>query len=214
MILRPRTRPVVVAAVAALVFLWLLSSVWHRDTGVLFDTRAADSVTGELFDRMFGSPEHEPLLPPASELVRLGSKELVGAAAVLLALGALAVRDRWAALMALAVPVAVGVLTQYVLKPMVNNPDPQGPRAFPSGHTGGITAVSLVALVIVGRWAGPRVAAVLFPVAVLPVFVVAACLLKLQFHHATDIAGGALLATSVTLAVAAFLAPRPTPLRR
>lgn len=204
---RPRAGACFLAGVAVLVFLWLVSNVWRHDSAVLFDDRAARWVTGDFFDRLFGSPERKALLPPAAELVRMGSREAVGAAAILLALLAFVWRDRWAAVMAVAVPIVVGALTQYLLKPIVNNSDPQGPRAFPSGHAGGITAIALVAAVVLVRHAGPKATGLAAPLLLLPVLLVGVCLLKLQFHHATDVAGGVALAVAVASAAAALLAP-------
>lgn len=137
------------------------------------------------------------------DVVHLGSRTVVIPAAFVLALLALACRDRIGALVAVAGPGLTGALTEYLLKPLVNGPE--GPRAFPSGHTGGATSIALVVIVLVyRRWGWPPTV-VVAPLMAVPVFFVGAALLRLDFHYPTDVLGGALLAGTVVLGLTAGL---------
>ncbi len=137
--------------------------------------------------------------------MRLGGRTPVVMMAAALSLVALAWRDRVGAVLAIVAPGLTGALTEYVLKPLVNTPSLVGERAFPSGHAGGIVAVSVVAVVIVYRRWGAVAGLVLTPLTIVPVIVVSHALLRLKFHYPTDVVGGALLALVILLGTMAVL---------
>lgn len=135
----------------------------------------------------------------------LGSAVWVATSAAVLFVLALALRDRLGAAVALAAPAMTFVLIEYVAKPLINQPTPTIGRGFPSGHVAGVTAVVLVALVMVARRWGPVLAALGVPVAAVLIAVVSFAVLRLNLHYPTDVAGGVLLATAVVLGLTGLL---------
>lgn len=139
------------------------------------------------------------------QAVNLGGRTAVVLMACVLALVALAWRDRIGALVAIGGPALTGALTEYVIKPLVNVPSPVGARAFPSGHAGGVAAVALVAVILVyrrWRWLATLLVA---PFGAFAVLLVGEALLRLQFHYPTDVIGGVLLAAVVVLGMTTCL---------
>jgi membrane-associated phospholipid phosphatase len=196
-----------VLAVGALCafFAVLTAMVWHAPGLVDLDLAAQRWRSSEEVDALLadgGALGFRSGLRP-QQVVDLGSRRFVIPAAFLLALLALVGRDRIAALVAVGGPGLTGGLTQYLLKPVVNVPD--GPRAFPSGHAGGITAVALVAVVLVYRRWGWLPALLVAPLAAAPALLVGAAVLRLNFHYPTDVLGGSLLAATIVLGLTAVL---------
>ncbi len=117
------------------------------------------------------------------------------------------VRD---ALLAVAAPVFSGVLTQWVLKPLVDRPL-DGELAFPSGHATGAWALATVGVILLLRSASPRrlrwadCGVVLALAAVISVALVAA-----QYHFVTDVIGGAAVGVGVSCLLAAALSRWPS----
>lgn len=196
-----------VVAVGALAgsFVALAAVVWETRGIVELDRlaqrlRRSGPMDGLLAD---GAPLGFSSLLRPEEVVNLGSKMFVVPAAFVLALLALILRDRIGALVAVAGPGVTGALTEYFLKPLINAPE--GPRAFPSGHAGGVTAIALVVVVLAYRRWGWPLAAVVTPLAAVLVLLVGAALLRLDRHFPTDVLGGGVLAASVVLGLIAAL---------
>lgn len=191
----------VVAAVAAIAFVVLTADVWRTNAPVAVDRAAAS----------FGIAAGEigPLanhLRLAHTMERIGSPPAVGLGALALLVLALIWRDLVIALGGPAAPLASFVITEYIAKPLINQPIPYGGRMYPSGHTAGVAAILTTALVLVYRRRGLLVAAILAPLAAAVVVVVGLALLRLDFHHyVTDIVGGALLGASVSLTSVAVI---------
>jgi undecaprenyl-diphosphatase len=106
------------------------------------------------------------------------------------------------AVLAAGAPCLAGVLTQFLLKPLVGR-TLGGGLAFPSGHTTGAVAIALVVVVLALRAhlaAAARAALVL--AAMLYAGAVVVALIAGRFHYATDTVGGACVAVATVLAVA------------
>ena len=186
------------AAVMAAAFGILSGNVWHANHPVALDRLATDLglAAGEV-------GEHAPM---AERVEQLGSREGVGLAAVALALFAVIWRDWVAAVVVVLAPMACFVITQYVAKPLINEPIPFGGRAFPSGHAAGVTAVALTAVLLLYRRWGGLVAILFAPLGIAAVLGVGSAVLTLRFHHyPTDVLGGAALGAAVVLTLAAVL---------
>ncbi len=143
---------------------------------------------------------------------RLGSRTVAGLATAIVVAVAVLSRDWLSAVVATVAPVACFVLTEYVAKPLVNQPTPFGGRAYPSGHVAGVAAVALSALVLVYRRWGGLAAAAFAPVAVAAVVSVGLGVLGLGFHpYPTDVLGGVALGSTVVFTLTAVLsfATRP-----
>jgi membrane-associated phospholipid phosphatase len=147
-------------------------------------------------------------------LVLLGDPVPVAVMAVaLLAVCALTRRWRGVALVAVAVPAALAV-TELVLKPLINR-TLIGEFTFPSGHATGVTALAVAFAVLLVDPPRPRLPAgvrVLLALGALAAAgAVAAAIVAVQSHYATDTLGGAAVATAVVLLTALLLdglAPR------
>jgi membrane-associated phospholipid phosphatase len=188
------------AAVTAGLFVALAATVWHINEPVGLDRSLARLGLESGEEGPLGA---HPRLARAAE--RLGSRGVVGlATAALVALAALW-RDWIGGLVALASPVACFVLTEYVAKPLINQPSAVTGRGFPSGHTAGVTAVALSALILVYRRRGGGVTAVCAPLAIAPVLAVGLGLLALRFHYPTDVAGGGALGGTVVFTLTVIL---------
>ena len=186
------------AAVMAAAFLILSENVWHANHSVALDHIATDLglAAGEV-------GEHTPM---AERVEQLGSREGVGLAAVALAVLAIIWRDWIAALVAVLAPITCFVITEYVAKPLINDPIPFGGRAFPSGHAAGVTAVALTAVLLLHRRWGVLVAVLFAPLGIAAVLGVGSAVLTLRFHHyPTDVLGGVGLGAAVVLTLAAVL---------
>lgn len=151
-------------------------------------------------------------------LAQGGSPALAILAALVLAALCWWWRDRLAALLCLLAPGINDVLTEVVLKPWVARTKAAS-LAFPSGHTGRAVALATVVVLLAGKDGpvGRRLPAVARRVvqalAILTAAGVGFAVVSLTWHYATDAAGAVLLATSVTLTLAAVLdrwrAPEP-----
>lgn len=187
-------------------FFLLTAVVWHRPEAVGLDKSAfrlssSEAVTSVIFG---GRPPLWPGIPPKAA-IEMGSREVVAAASLILSARGFLSRDRLAGIVALVGPVTTGVLTQYVAKPLINLPDQMGPRAFPSGHAAGITAIAVVATLLVYRRFGPWVALAFTPLAMAAVLLVGLAIVRLEYHYATDVFGGIALAAAVVAAVTAVV---------
>ena len=193
---RPIAATVLAACVAITAFLGVL--VWHTSRPGYLDT----GIDARL--RTVG------LAHPAAlnRIALLGSPGPVVAMSAVLVLACLLVR-RWrgAALVAIAVPAAT-VLTEYVLKPLVDR-IMRNYQAYPSGHTTGAFVVAATFAVLLLGPAWPRVpvaARVLLAVAALVAAIATAlAMVGLGAHYFTDTVGGAAVAIAVVLAAAFIL---------
>jgi undecaprenyl-diphosphatase len=148
---------------------------------------------------------HPALLTP---LVRLGDPPAGVAMTLALVLACAAVR-RWrgALLAGIAVP-AASALTELVLKPVVGR-TLHGALSFPSGHATSMFALAAACAVLLAspprtRLPGP-VRASLVLAAVLVAGLVAAAMVALNYHYATDAVAGAATGTGVVLLTAVVL---------
>ncbi len=177
----------------------LSAVVWNTNRPVGLDRAAADlGITGES-----GPLGGHPRLARAAEQV--GTRTVVGLATAALLGLALLWRDWVAGLAALLAPLASFVVTEYLAKPLINEPLPFGGRAYPSGHGAGVAAVAVSALVLFYRRWGGLGAVLVAPLAVAAVLAVALGVLALEFHHPTDVLGGVALGGTAALWLAAVL---------
>jgi membrane-associated phospholipid phosphatase len=110
------------------------------------------------------------------------------------------------ALLALAAPATVGATTT-LLKPMVGRTR-QGYLAFPSGHAAGITALAVVAALLLISMAGAKLALAVSVATVMVLLAGAAIGLALvaqDWHYATDAVGGFCTAIALVAALAFLL---------
>ena len=142
-----------------------------------------------------------------SDMVILGNPLSVAAAAAGLGAVSLALGRRRLAGLAILGPGLTGAVTE-MLKPLIGRTIVGGGFIYPSGHTGGATAVGLVAallLVNVLR-SGPRVSAALLAVgALLTGGAMALVVVVGRFHYPTDTVGGFCTAVAVVLGTALLL---------
>ncbi len=191
----------VVLAVMAASFVLLTANVWHANRQVALDRIAAK----------FGIVEGEkgPLggdLRRAEVAARLGSRSSIGLATATLVGLALLWRQWVAGLVCLLAPAVCFASIEYVAKPLINEPIPFGGRAYPSGHGAGVAAVTIGAVFLLYRRWGGLVAILFAPLAVAPIIAVGLGVLALGFHHyPTDVIGGAVLAGTVVMTLAATL---------
>lgn len=125
-------------------------------------------------------------------------------------LGLLFLRRRgWRAalLMVLAIP-AAGVITQFILKPLVRR-TMDGGLAYPSGHATGVFAIAMVLAVLLVAPPAPRPPAAVRVLLGCAGFAVAGtvcvAMVANRVHYATDTIGGAAVATAVVLLTALVL---------
>jgi membrane-associated phospholipid phosphatase len=147
--------------------------------------------------------EHHHLL---KHLVELGNPSTVIGFTAVLALICL-VRRNWrgAVLSVLGVAVAV-VLTEYILKPLIGRHIGHA-LAFPSGHTTGAFAVAVTAALLLLQGRGFRDPARI-ALAVISIGLaagVAAAVVGLGHHYATDTVGGFCVALGAVLGVAVLI---------
>jgi membrane-associated phospholipid phosphatase len=123
-------------------------------------------------------------------------------------------RWRGALLVAVAVPVAVG-LTELLLKPLVHR-TLAGNLEFPSGHATSAFTLATCCAVLLARplrpWLPRAVRAAAALIALLLAASVAVAVVVLGFHYVTDTVGGAAVGIGTVLATALVLdryAPRP-----
>lgn len=137
-------------------------------------------------------------------LVRWGLPLAAAAAVALLAAVAWSRRDHRAVALCLAGPVLAVVLTDLVLKPLVDRHHGAA-LAYPSGHATGAAAVATLAVLLLHRWRGWRAAALSTPLALALPVVMGVALVRLAFHYPTDVVGGTAMGVATVVAVAAAL---------
>lgn len=200
----PMRRPVsVVAGVAALVFALLAA----RYGGTSAPGRI-DSDLGRLIDPLGAAPRWLMAYTAV-----FGSPPVVVLAAVVTAVVCLLLRRRRLAVLAIVGPGATGVATT-LLKPALGRTIGDG-FAFPSGHTGGATAVGLVvALLLVGLVRPGRAGGMtmLTVGALVAGGCVGAAMVAENAHYPTDVIGGFCTAVVVVL-VSAMVLDRVAPSR-
>jgi len=144
--------------------------------------------------------------------LRVGVRPLVSyglpAAAVVLALGlaVLAWRrsDPRSAALCLVGPALAVVLTDTVLKPLVDRHSGAA-LAYPSGHATGAAAVATVVLFLLHRWGGWRITLRLAPLALALPVAMGIALVRLAFHYPTDVVGGTAMGAATVVVVAVLL---------
>jgi membrane-associated phospholipid phosphatase len=147
----------------------------------------------------------------AALLPRGISHDLVGnglalGAALVAGLAALALlrRDLRAAALCLAGPALAVVLTDSVLKPLIDRRHGVG-LAYPSGHATGAAAVAALSLVLFHRWGGWRSTAWFTPVAVALPLAMGLALVRLGYHYPTDVVGGTAMGVATVIALAVLV---------
>jgi membrane-associated phospholipid phosphatase len=196
-LLPPATRPwaaVVVVACAALTTAMGVA-VRHRTAASHLDTVVATRIEAAL----------GPDAPLLAALVHLGDPVPVLVLCGLLGWWCLRMRRRrGAVLVAVGVP-AAAVLTQVLLKPLINR-TLLGGLSFPSGHATAVFALAVVTAVLLADppppGPAPRTRAVLAAAALLAALAVAIGLVLLDFHYASDVVAGAAVGTGVVLLTA------------
>jgi undecaprenyl-diphosphatase len=160
-----------------------------------------DSAVDGRVVRHFGTHRHF-----LHQLVHVGDPTTIGLLAALLTIGFLLARHWRAAALAAVAPVLAGVMTDVVLKPLVDRRIGGGYFSFPSGHTTGAFAIALVATVVLLEPGQPRLhraaRAWLAVVALGVAAAVALALVALHVHYATDTIGGVGVALGVVLGIA------------
>jgi len=116
---------------------------------------------------------------------------------------------RWSgAVLALVATPAAGVLTEYVLKPLVNRTI-RGDLAFPSGHATGMFALAATCAVLLLDPPGHRLSGaarlLLASLALLLATTVSLAMVARLSHYFTDAVAGAAIGTGVVLACALTL---------
>jgi membrane-associated phospholipid phosphatase len=168
----------------------------------VFAARYADDSTAGRIDRrvqaLVGSPDHAPSLPDT--VISFGGPDSVVVFAVLLCGIAFALGHRKLAVLAIVGPGLTGVATT-TLKPIIGRTI-DGAFAYPSGHTGGATALGVVAallLIAVLRTATHTSALLIAAGALLSGGTMALALVADRDHYATDTLGGFCVAVAVVL---------------
>ena len=147
--------------------------------------------------------DHHHLL---AHLVRLGNPETVVTLAVLLT-ALCVVRRRWrGAALSVVGPAVSVVLTELVLKPLVGRHIGLA-YSFPSGHTTGAFAIAVTAAVLIfdSRGIQPSLRVGLSVLSLGLAACVAAAVVGLGYHYATDTIGGFCVALGVVLGVAVLI---------
>ena len=189
-------RPAAGAAALAALTLIVLAVRYSGDDSASRLDRHLDSAAS----RVNGFP-----LKVVQQSVVLGSPALIGAIALIVAAVAVAYGHRRLAVLALAGPFLTGVAT-LLLKPVVDRTI-EGEFAYPSGHTGGATALGLVvALLVVDVLRLGRVSGLMTIACGLLLLGggVGLSVTVLQWHYPTDAVGG--FCTAVTSVCATALA--------
>jgi membrane-associated phospholipid phosphatase len=169
---------------------------------------ADDSSAGRLDRRVQGLVRNGPSLPDA--VVFFGNPITVAVLAVLLAGFALALGHRRLAVLAVVGPGLTGLATT-ALKPLIGRTI-DGGLAFPSGHTGGATALGVVAallLIAVLRTATGTSALLIAAGALVSGGAMALALVSDHIHYATDTVGGFCVAVAVVLTCALVIERLP-----
>jgi membrane-associated phospholipid phosphatase len=185
----------VLLAACAIVVATLGSLTAHQSQADWLDARIDAAITARL-----GSH------PRAIGLVvDLGSTRTATIICVVLVLACLALRrPRGAVLIAVAVPVAIGI-TEYVLKPLFGR-TLGGGLSFPSGHETVVSAMAAAAIVVLTGTARPALPAalrwLLVAVAAAAAVVLAPALVAIHYHYLSDTIGGAAMGLGTVLATA------------
>jgi undecaprenyl-diphosphatase len=132
----------------------------------------------------------------------------VAVAVAVLVVAALLWHDRAAAVIAVAGPLTALVLTEQILKPLVDRTGPNGANFFPSGHATGVAAIATVALLVLDRNAGRRWAVLALPVLGAWMTGVGVAMVQLHYHYLTDVLGGAAVGVATVLSAAATIPSR------
>lgn len=182
-----------------------------------FAARYADDSTAGRLDRriqwLVGHPGTTPSLPDI--VIAFGGPDGTVVLAVVLCCIALALGHRRLAVLAIVGPGLTGVATT-TLKPIIGRTF-EGAFAFPSGHTGGATALGVVAallLVTVLRTSTGASAVLIVTGAVLFGGTMALALVADRAHYATDTLGGFGVAVAVVLTSALVIERWPRALPR
>ena len=186
-------------------FLLVLAAHVHHGHGPLaIDERGDRAVDSERIASHLGRLGRNHFM---HRLTWLGSP--VGVIVLSLCLVALAFRwrDRTGAVVALAGPLVAELLTESVLKPLVDRENPHGDYIFPSGHATGVTAVVFVLFILLYRHYGRRALGYL-PLALIPIGVVGVAVVRLRWHYLTDVVGGVCVGAATVLALAAAVQSR------
>lgn len=189
----PRLRPA--AVIVACVCAAITAVLGARYAGGSYAGGVDRAVDRRLTSRLSG---HHQL---TDAVVNIGSPVAVAVLTVLLVLTLLYLRRPRAALLAALAPPVASAITEWALKPLVER-DRGGSWSYPSGHTTGIFAVSLVVVLLVfGQTPRLPVAARLVlsagPLAVATGVALAS--IAAGNHYATDTVGGACVALATVL---------------
>jgi undecaprenyl-diphosphatase len=139
-------------------------------------------------------------------LVWTGSPAGLAVASLALTAVVVARRDlRWA-LVTVVGPVGAELLTERVLKPMIDRGSSGG--AFPSGHATAVAALAVAALLVLERVVGGRRVLLAVPALGLWLLGVTVALVDLRYHEPTDVAAGLAVGAATVLVAFAVVARR------
>ena len=141
-------------------------------------------------------------------IARVGAPGVVGALTLLTATWGVRRRDALGVLLAIASPVLALLVAEDLLKPLVGRRMSGEGSAFvfPSGTVTVVTASVVATVVLAYRWDGrARVLIAAVVLGIIPLGV-AAVVVALDWHYATDAIGGLALGTATVLALTSVLA--------
>lgn len=146
----------------------------------------------------------------AFQITNLGNPTPVITLTIIIVLACLTVRRVNGAILAVSAVLVANVLTEVVLKPVVNERiGHPGVLSYPSGHTTSVfTLVAVVTVLLVDppRTRLPGWLRLLLVILAVAVGVtVAICLIAIQFHYFTDTIGGVCVAIATVLGIALLL---------
>ena len=136
------------------------------------------------------------------DIADVGSEVPVLIAVTALMAWAASKRDWPAMAVAIVGPSVALLLTEYVLKPLIDRTSPKGVYSYPSGHATVVAALVTVALLFVYRYLGTQIALLWTPYGIAVVLAVAAAVVALRWHYISDAVGGVALGIGVVCIVA------------
>lgn len=191
-LIAPRWRALAVAAaVAGAAVVVALGALTYHEPGTSFDNWVRRIAVQHIGDSL------------APALLDLSNPTAIIAALAVVAAGAAIVR-RWdVAVLAVVGPLLAVIVTEQVLKPLLDRPLWTFSGSYPSGHETGVASTAVVLLVVAGqvRLRAPVRAGI---VVVLTAWIVAAAvgLVRNFYHYATDTIGAMGVAAALVLTVA------------
>lgn len=197
--------------------LGLLSAILYVSVGLIalrvrngmtplrFDRQASHIVGSARFGKLAKRADVVAPWPKGMTRVLIAYGLPLGAITVVLGLALMAWfrRDLKAFVLCLVGPALAVLITDVVLKPLVDRHLGRS-LAYPSGHATGAAAVAALVVILLHRWRGWRATILLGPLTLVLPAATGVALVRLAFHYPTDVVGGTAMgvATLVALAIA------------